>query len=128
MPLVSYTIAVYFWDLVLRYYIYRRIDLLVGNLKFFLLFIHTGATAFTKSYFGVGFRHQFMKVTYCSGTESSLLFCTHTQLGSDPSCNALNEVGVRCIGMFPTTSSDRMNTMPIFLNLPCRSLRCMHSW
>ena len=64
---------------------------------------HTGATAFTKSYFGVGFRHQFMRVTSCSGTESSLLFCTHTQLGSDPSCNATNEVGIRCIGMLATS-------------------------
>ena len=44
-----------------------------------------------------------MQVTSCSGSESSLLSCSHTQLGSDPSCNALNEVGVRCIGMLATS-------------------------
>ena len=76
----------------------REIRLLV-NLQF-LLFVPTGATALTNSYFGIGFRHQFMRVTSCTGTELSLMFCTHTPLGSDPSCNALNEVGVRCIGMF----------------------------
>ena len=61
---------------------------------------YTGATALTKSYFGVGFRPHFMQVTYCSGSESSLMSCSHTPLGSDPSCNVLNEVGVRCLGMF----------------------------
>ena len=91
-------------------------------------FFHTGATALTKSYFGVGFRHQFMQVTLCLGTEHSLMFCTHTPLGSDPSCNALNEVGVRCIGMFPIIFSDGMNTMLSFLNLLCSSLKCMHPW
>ena len=80
----------------------------------------------TKSYFGIGFRHQFMQVTSCLGIERSLMFCTHTPLGSDPSCNALNEVGVRCIGMFATI--DRMNIMLSFPNLLCRSLRCMHPW
>ena len=47
-----------------------------------------------------------MQVTYCSGTESSLLSCSHTQLGSDPSCNALNGVGVRCIGMLTVKNND----------------------
>lgn len=70
---------------------------------YFLNICHTGATALTNSYFGVGFRHQFMQVTSCLGSESLLLSCSHTSLGSDPSCNALNEVGVRCIGMLATS-------------------------
>ena len=69
----------------------------------------------TKSYFGVGFRHQFMRVTSCSGTESSLLFCSHTPLGSDPSCNALDEVGVRCIGMFQSHFLIEGTPCPSFL-------------
>ena len=124
MPLVLYTIVeTLCWD---RYYISRRIDLLVGNL---LLFIHTGATALTKSYFGVGFRHQFMRVTYCSGIESSLLSCSHTQLGSDPSCNALNGVGVRCIGMLSAKNND-INIMINFLNFACRPFKCreLYCW
>ena len=60
---------------------------------------HTGATPFTNSYFGIGFRPHFMQVTSCLGTESNLLRCSHTLLGSDPGCNATSEVGVRCIGM-----------------------------
>ena len=41
-----------------------------------------------------------MRVISCLGSESSLLMCSHTPLGSTSFCNATNEVGVRCIGMF----------------------------
>ena len=86
---------------------------------------YTGATALTKSYFGVGFRPHFMRVTYCSGSQSSLMSCTHTPLGSDPSCNALNEVGVRCIGMFTAniTFSD-INNDSILLVAPSIAGHC----
>jgi len=59
-----------------------------------------GATAFTNSYFGIGFRPQFLRAISCLGIERSLLNCSHTLLGSTSVCNATNEVGVRCIGTF----------------------------
>jgi len=55
--------------------------------------IPIGATAFSNSYFGIGFRPQFMQVISCLGSESSVLACSHTPLGSDPSCNETDEVG-----------------------------------
>jgi len=62
--------------------------------------IYYGITALINSYFGVGIRPQFVKVTSCLGSERSLVMCSHTQLGSDSLCNATSEVGVRCIGTF----------------------------
>ena len=45
-----------------------------------------------------------MRVISCLGSESSLLMCSHTPLGSTSFCNATNEVGVRCIGMSEVSS------------------------
>ena len=94
-----------------------------------VLFVHyhTGATPFTNSYFGIGFRPHFMQVTSCLGTESNLLSCSGTSLGFKPGCNATNEVGVRCIGMC-TAMLQNKYCVSYSILLIHRSFKCMYSW
>ena len=46
-----------------------------------------------------------MQVISCLGSESSLLMCSNTPLGSTSFCNALTEVGVRCVGMLTVSTT-----------------------
>ena len=55
-----------------------------------------------------------MQVTSCLGSESSLLICSHTPLGSNFFCNALTEVGVRCVGML-TVSRTYLDVFIIYI-------------
>ena len=67
-----------------------------------------------------------MRVISCLGSESSLLMCSHTPLGSTSFCNATNEVGVRCIGMFEVANFKSNHTSQSeFVNVFIHSFKPM---
>ena len=59
---------------------------------------YTGATALRYSYFGNGPDPHIISNLYCSGSESSLLSCSHNFITAAQSCGDSAVAGAICVG------------------------------
>ena len=59
---------------------------------------NTGAVAFRSARFGPGNGPVFLDQLACSGTETSVLECTHLIPLGLPTCDHSQDAGVRCVG------------------------------
>ena len=65
--------------------------------KTFCSFLGLDAVAFSDAYFGEGTRFIWLDNVFCSGTESTLLSCSHNRLGIH-NCQHYEDAGVYCEG------------------------------
>ena len=59
----------------------------------------SGATAYTDAYFGSGSGPYHLDDVQCTGSEVSILSCSHSGIGIH-NCRPGNEAGVKCVGKF----------------------------
>ena len=65
----------------------------------FLCVNPTGGVAYSNSYFGQGFSGIFLSNVACTGSEISLLDCSHPGIGVH-TCHHLDDAGVSCSRKF----------------------------
>ena len=70
---------------------------LITILKTFCSFLGLDSVAFSNAYFGEGTGSIWLDDVSCSGTESTLVSCSHNGLGSND-CDHYEDAGVYCEG------------------------------
>ena len=63
-----------------------------------IITLYTGATALSYSYFGNGPDPHIISNLYCSGSESSLLSCSHNFINAALYCGDSAVAGAICLG------------------------------